>query len=74
MKTKAGIKNVTDKDELLERLDVAIRLLEDLYILQALSIGVSRDGICGVLGVHTSRVSTINKGVKRALKNEKHEA
>jgi hypothetical protein len=52
--------NDTDK-----KLDLIIRLLEDSFILQALSTKFRRDDICSILGVHTSRVSKIASGLKR---------
>lgn len=64
----------SDADRVLERLDKVTVLLENLFILQALGLGVTRDSICDTLGVHTSRVSEINKGVKRAIKNGKSDA
>ena len=63
-----------DGNELSAKLDAVIELLEDLFILQALSSGVGRDHIRAILGVHTTRITKINKGVKQALKNGKEEA
>jgi hypothetical protein len=73
MRTKVESKTAESSEKLLtaEKLNTVIRLLEDLYILQALSMGVGRESIRSVLGVHTTRVSNINKGVKRALENGK---
>jgi hypothetical protein len=53
--------NDTDK-----KLDSIIHLLEDLYILQALSAKIGRDDICAVTGVHTTRVSKIAQGLRLA--------
>jgi hypothetical protein len=49
-----------------KKLDTVIRLLEDLYILQALTAKIKRDDIRAVTGVRTSRVSKIAQGLKRA--------
>lgn len=54
------------------KLDAMAHLLEDLYILHALSMGIDRSSIRSVLGVHTTQISRINKGVKRARKNGKN--
>jgi hypothetical protein len=48
-----------------EKLDLIIRLLEDLFILHALNSKIGRDDIRSVLGVHNSRISKIAKGLKR---------
>lgn len=58
---------LSDADRVLEKLDKVTLLLENQFILQALALGVGRDNICNALGVHTTRVSEINKGVKRAM-------
>ena len=49
-----------------ERCDTVIRLLGDLFILQAAGSRVNRDDIRAVLRVHTTRTSKITKGLKRA--------
>jgi hypothetical protein len=49
-----------------QKLDEVIRLLEDLFILQALNAKVKREDIRAVLGVHTTRISKIAGGLKRA--------
>jgi hypothetical protein len=64
---------LSDTDRAFEKLDKVTELLENLFILQALSLGVGRDNICDALRVHTTRVSEINKGLKRA-KNGKNDA
>jgi hypothetical protein len=56
------------------KLDAVIDLLEDLFILQAMTLGVNRENIRAILGVHPRRTSKISKGVKRALKHGKEEA
>ena len=70
MKNKRG-KNAQkgDREQLEVKLDTVIRLLEDLFILQSLNSGIGRDQIRAMLGVHTTRISKINKGVKRALED-----
>lgn len=69
MKQKPARKAKKSPEDILEeKLDAVAHLLEDLYILQALTIGIERSGIRSVLGVHTTRISRINKGVKRARK------
>ena len=74
MKTKARSTQDPNGTALSDKLDTVIRLLEDLFILQALGMGVGRDHICSAIGVHTTRISNVNKGVKQALKNGKDEA
>ncbi len=75
MATKARKKNVgSNGPDLGPRLDAVINRLEDLFILQAITLGVNRDNIRAMLGVHPRRISKISKGVKRALKNAKEKA
>lgn len=57
-----------------QQLDEVRRVLEDLFILQALTCGIGRDSIRGILGVRTTRVSKIMKGVKKARKHGKEQA
>lgn len=72
MKKKAARKaEKTPEGVLGDKLDAVAHLLEDLYILQALTLGVDRGSIRSALGVRTTRISRINKGVKRARKNAK---
>jgi hypothetical protein len=47
-----------------EKLDTIIRLLEDLFILEAAKANIGRDNIRGILGVHTTRISKVMKGMK----------
>lgn len=47
-----------------KKLDAIIRLLENLYILDAARAGIGRDHIRAVLGVHTTRISSVMKGLK----------
>ena len=57
-----------------QQLDAIRHVLEDLFILQALTIGVGGDSIRGILGVRTARISKIMKGVKKARKHGKEQA
>ena len=60
-----------DTQDLAGKIDTLAQRLEDLFILQALLSGVRRDHIRKMLGVHTTRISKINIGVKnRILKND----
>jgi len=54
-------KNQTDR-----KLDQIIRLLEDIFILQALKANLSRPGVRGFLGVDINRVTKLSKMVKAA--------
>ena len=63
-----------DAPNLGAKLDAVVGLLKDLFILQAMSLGVNRDNIRAILGVHPRRISRISRGVKRALKNAKENA
>ena len=44
-----------------EKLNLISRLLQDLFILEAVKAGMGRDGIREILGVHTTRISKIRK-------------
>jgi hypothetical protein len=57
----------------LHGLDQVVGLLEDLFILQALRAGLSRDGIREVLGIRPARISAINKAFKRTRKKSEAE-
>lgn len=48
-----------------DRLDTIIRLLEDLFILQATSAKIGRENIRAVLRVTPNRISKIGKGLKQ---------
>ena len=74
MAKKARSSGVNDGPDLGAKLDSLIGLLQDLFILQAMSLGASRDNIRAILGVHTRRISRISKGMKRALKHGKEKA
>jgi hypothetical protein len=58
--TKTG--NKDSKVE--EKLDTIIRILQDLYILEAAKAKIGRDSIRNVLGIHTTRISKIMKGLR----------
>jgi hypothetical protein len=47
------------------RLNKVIRLLEDLFILQAVTFGISRNHVRAILGVRTTRVSRIKKSLRQ---------
>lgn len=71
-KGKAG--NRSYDDQMSSALEKIARGVEDLFILQALLSGVGREAIRKMIGVHTTRISRFNKGVKQALKNGKPKA
>lgn len=52
-----------------DKFDALIEMLENIYILNALSLGASPTDIRSLLKIRTSRVSAINKGLKRGLKH-----
>ena len=55
-----------DIDKRLEnKLDAVIRLLEDLFILQASTAKIGRENIRAVLRVTPNRISKIAKGLKQ---------
>jgi len=62
------------ESDLSGRLDTVIDLLQDLFILQALNSRMGRDSIRRILGVRTTRVSKITKGLKQARKHAKENA
>ena len=52
-----------------DKINEVIRLLEDSFILQALSLGVGREEIRKILRVAPNRVSKINKGLAKRRKS-----
>lgn len=62
-------KNGDSDNRIADKLDTVIRLLEDLFILNASTANVGRDNIRAVLGVHNTRISKIKKGLKQARQN-----
>lgn len=50
------------------------RVLEDLFILHALTSGIGREHIRSVLRISPARISKLMKGVKKARKHAKEEA
>jgi hypothetical protein len=54
----------TAKDNLGEKLDVVIRLIQDLFILEATRAGIQQEEIRKVLGVRKTRVSSISKHIE----------
>lgn len=57
--------NVDNGRRLDEKLDTIIRLLEDLFILQASSAKIGRENIRAVLRVTPNRISKVAKGLKQ---------
>lgn len=53
-----------------DKMDEVVRLLEDTFILQALSLGVGREEIRKILRVSPARVSKINKGLAKTRKSK----
>jgi hypothetical protein len=58
-------KNADNDKRLDEKLDTIIRLLEDLFILQASSARIGREHIRAVLRVTPNRISKVAKGLKQ---------
>lgn len=58
-------KNLDNDRRLDEKLDTIIRLLEDLFILQASSAKIGRENIRAVLRVTPNRISKVAKGLKQ---------
>jgi hypothetical protein len=56
------------EDPRADKIDEVIRLLEDTFILQALSLGVGREEIRKILRVAPNRISKINKGLTKKRK------
>jgi len=48
-----------------EKLEAIVRLLEDLFVLEAARAGLTRDNIRAVLPVDNNRISAIMRGLKR---------
>jgi hypothetical protein len=66
-KKKNKVRKVRNRS-LAASLDAIIRLLEELFILQAAGSRVSTGSIQKVLGIRKARISMIVKGVKAARK------
>jgi hypothetical protein len=58
-------RNVDSDKRLENKFDAVIRLLEDLFILQASTAKVGRENIRAVLRVTPNRISKIAKGLKQ---------
>ena len=58
-------RNVDSDKRLENKLDTVIRLLEDLFILQASEAKIGRENIRAVLRVTPNRISKITKGLKQ---------
>lgn len=70
---KKAQKTAGDEPDLGTKLDAVVELLQDLFILQAMSLGARRENIRSMLGVHTTRISKINKGIRQALERRRNE-
>jgi hypothetical protein len=66
---KRAEKQIRPDNGIVQRQDVVTRLLEDLFIFQALKSGVRREHIRAILSVTHSRISKINKGIKKVRKD-----
>jgi hypothetical protein len=68
LKTLNWSADVQKKDDkrIEDRLDTIIRLLEDLFILQASRAKIGRENIRAVLRVTPNRISKISKGLKQS--------
>jgi hypothetical protein len=73
-KKKTNVRRGRKTGNLGARLDEIIRLLEDLFTLQAANSRVATGKIQGILGIRKARISKIVKGVKQARKLGKEEA
>lgn len=62
-----------DEPDLGAKLDAVVELLQDLFILEAMSLGARRENIRSMLAVHTTRISKINKGIRQALRRREKE-
>ena len=58
-------KNADSNAQIADKLDTIIRLLEDLFILQASSAKIGRENIRAVLRVTPNRISKVAKGLKQ---------
>jgi len=73
-KQKRKTKKRRKRGNLGAKLDNIVRLLEDLFILQAADSQLATGKIQAVLGIRKARVSKIVKGVKQARKHGTEEA
>lgn len=53
-----------DDDEVVEKLDTVIRLLQDLFILEGIRAGVRTEDLRRILRVDKKRINRISKHVK----------
>ncbi len=53
-----------DDDQVIEKLDIVIRLLQDLFILEGLKAGVHTEDLRRILRVDKKRINRISKHVK----------
>lgn len=56
--------NSTKHDPVSERLDTMIRLLEDLFIVQAVKAGINKEELRKILAIDRKRVTRISKHMK----------
>lgn len=68
-KQKRKAKRRRKKGHLGAKLDYIVRLLEDLFILQAADSRLATGKIQAVLGIRKARISKIVKGVKQTRKH-----
>jgi predicted XRE-type DNA-binding protein len=54
----------TAEDNVGEKLDAIIRLIQDLFIVEATRAGMQQEEIRRVLGVRKTRVSSISKHIE----------
>jgi hypothetical protein len=59
------MKNRDESSRIEARLDAIAHLLEDIFILQAVTAKMGRENIRTVLGVHTTRISKVMKGLRK---------
>lgn len=64
----------TQEQNLDDRLDTVVRLLEDIFTLEALTSRVGTNRIQKILGIRKARISKIAAGTKEARKRVLKEA
>lgn len=64
-KIKRQVRTTDSNSEISDKLDSMVRLLQDTFIFQALRSGVGRESIRKMLGVHPTRISKINQGLRK---------
>lgn len=66
MPKKPGSRERKDRDEVVEKLNVVIHLLQDLFILEGVKLKMDKEGLRKVLGIDKKRIGRISKLVKTA--------